>query len=83
MQLYAEKFKGLATEVEDTLEEIISFNMSAVSNSGLEERSITLKRLENRLKLTQSKLKGLPEIKNDLQKELLQCEQVKLARIIC
>ena len=77
MQSYAEKFKEVATEIENTLEKITSFSVSAVSNSMLEEMSITLKRLENQLKLSQAKLKDLPEIKKDLQEMVLQCEQVQ------
>ena len=82
LQSYAEKFKEIAAEVGDALEKITSFNVSTVSNSMLKEKNKTLKQLENRLKLTQSKLNGLPEIKNDLQEVVLQCEQVTVARII-
>ena len=77
MQLYAEKFKEIAAEVEDTLDEITSFTTSAVSSSELEEKNKALKSLQSRWKLMQSKLKGLSEIKNDLQEMVMQCEQVK------
>ena len=77
MQSYAEKFKEIAAEVEYALEKITSFSVSAVSSRMLEEISTTLKKLENQLKLTQVKLKDLPEIEKDLQEMVLQCEQVK------
>ena len=82
MQLYAEKFKEIAAEVEDTLDEITSFTASAVSSSMLEEKDTVLKSLQSRWKLMQSKLKGLPEIKIDLQEMVMQCEQVRADRII-
>ena len=82
MQLYAEKFKEIAAEVEDTLDEITSFTVSAVSSSMLEEKNTVLKSLQSRWKLMQSKLKGLPEIKIDLQEMVMQCEQVRADRII-
>jgi predicted translin family RNA/ssDNA-binding protein len=74
---YAEKFKEIAAELENTLEKITSFSVSAVSNSMLEETRKMLKGLEEELKLTQAKLKDFPEIKKDLQEMVLQCEQVK------
>ena len=80
MESYAEKFKEVATEIENTLENITSFSVSAASSSMLEETNKTLRRLESQLKSTQVKLKDLPEIKKGLQEMVLQCEQVKLAR---
>ena len=70
----------MATEIENTLENITSFSVSAVSSSMLEETNKTLRILESQLKLTQVKLKDLPEIKKDLQEMVLQCELVKLAK---
>ena len=70
----------MAAKVENTLEKINSFSVSAISNSMLEQKYETLKTLENRLKLLQSNLNGSPEIKNDLQVKVLECQQV---RIIC
>jgi methyl-accepting chemotaxis protein len=78
LKSYAEKFKEIAAEVENLLEKM-TFSVSAVSNSVLEETGRTLKGLENQLKSTQAKLKDLPEIKEDLQETVLQCEQVKIA----
>ena len=81
MQSYAEKFKEIAAEVENALEKITSFSVSAVSSTMLEKISTTLKKLKNQLELTQVKLNDLPENKKDLQKTVLQCEQVKITRI--
>ena len=78
MQLYAEKFKEIAAEVEDTLDEITSFTASAVSSSELEEKNKVLKSLQSQWKLMQSKLKGLPEIKSDLREMVLQCKRVRI-----
>ena len=81
LQLYAEKFEEIAAEVDNTQKKLTSFRVSAVSSSMLEENSTKLKKVENQLELTQVKLNDLPEIKKDLQEMVLQCEQVKIARI--
>lgn len=78
LQSYAEKFKEIAAEIDIALEKITSFSVSAVSSSMLEEISTTLKKLEKQLESTQVKLNYSPEIKKDLQKMVLQCEQVKI-----
>ena len=78
LQSYAEKFKEIAAEIDIALEKITSFSVSAVSSSMLEEISTTLKKLEKQLESTQVKLNDSPEIKKDLQKMVLQCEQVKI-----
>ena len=81
LQSYAEKFKEIAAEVDNTQKKLTSFKVSAVSKSMLEEISTKLKKHENQLELIQVKLNDLPEIKEDLQKMVLKCKQVKIARI--
>ena len=67
------KLKETGAEIEDLLKEITSFT---VNNSGLEQKKVALKGLENQLKQLRSKVEKLPEIDNNLQEKLLQCEKV-------
>ena len=82
MESYAEKFKEIATEIENILEKIALFSVSAVSSSRLEETGTTLKGLEGQLKLSQAKLKYSSEIERDLQEMVLQCEQVQTTSLL-
>ena len=76
MQSYSRKFKETGDEMEDLLKEVTSFRVSAVNRSGLEQKNEALKGLENQLKQMQSKVEKLPEIDNNLQEKVLQCEKV-------
>ena len=73
LQSYSRKFKETGAEIEDLLKKITSFT---VNNSGLEQKKVALKGLENQRKQLRSKVEKLPEIDNNLREKLLQCEKV-------